>query len=183
VCLISILLFGVVSGDAPRIVVYWHQPPQFYTSIIAGSLGWWPVVSMWHWFWRARSLFCTSRYGHILSALTQSRSTITLLCALISEAIFVDVVCFLVQPAANSSGIPAVKAYLNGSKVKKVFNLKTLITKILGAIFAVSTAMPVGPEGNLRSLRLSVNVVSRSVHVSPCALVHWCVIRFGWQVP
>ncbi len=42
---------------------------------------------------------------------------------------------------------PHDQAYLNGSKIRKVFNLKTLVTKIIGCVSAVSTAMPVGPEG------------------------------------
>lgn len=50
-------------------------------------------------------------------------------------------------PAANSSGIPFVKAYLNGSRIPKAFNLKTLITKIIGCISCVATSLPVGPEG------------------------------------
>eukprot|EP00455_Lapot_gusevi_P006098 TRINITY_DN12600_c0_g2_i3.p1 TRINITY_DN12600_c0_g2~~TRINITY_DN12600_c0_g2_i3.p1 ORF type:complete len:787 (-),score=196.47 TRINITY_DN12600_c0_g2_i3:47-2407(-) len=50
-------------------------------------------------------------------------------------------------PAANSSGMPSVKSYLNGTRVPKAFNLKTLFTKIVGCISAVSTTLPVGPEG------------------------------------
>ncbi len=49
--------------------------------------------------------------------------------------------------AANSSGIPFVKSYQNGVKIPQAFNLKTLATKIIGCVSAVSSNMPVGPEG------------------------------------
>jgi H+/Cl- antiporter ClcA len=52
-----------------------------------------------------------------------------------------------IQNAANSSGIPFVKSYQNGILIPQAFNLKTLITKIIGCISAVSSNMPVGPEG------------------------------------
>jgi chloride channel 7 len=51
------------------------------------------------------------------------------------------------EPAGSGSGMPEVKSYLNGIRVPKAFNIRTLLTKILGVICAVSSSLPVGPEG------------------------------------
>ena len=50
-------------------------------------------------------------------------------------------------PAASGSGLPFVKSYLNGVRIPKAFNLKTLIAKVIGVISCVSSSLPVGPEG------------------------------------
>lgn len=42
-----------------------------------------------------------------------------------------------VEPVAAGSGIPQVKAYLNGIKVPRVVRIKTLVVKILGVISTV----------------------------------------------
>eukprot|EP00762_Andalucia_godoyi_P005431 ANDGO_08420.mRNA.1 Chloride channel protein C len=50
-------------------------------------------------------------------------------------------------PAACGSGIPDVKAYLNGVRVHKAFNVKTFFGKVGGVILAVASSLPCGPEG------------------------------------
>lgn len=55
------------------------------------------------------------------------------------------VVVFL-RPAASGSGIPEVIAYLNGSHIGQIFNVKTLATKFVSVILAVGSGLPVGPE-------------------------------------
>ncbi|CAL5025131.1 unnamed protein product [Urochloa decumbens] len=54
-----------------------------------------------------------------------------------------------VAPAAAGSGIPEVKAYLNGVDAPNIFSLKTLIVKIVGCIAAVSSSLHVGKAGPL----------------------------------
>lgn len=39
------------------------------------------------------------------------------------------------EPAAAGSGIPEVKAYLNGTKIPGFFRLKTLIAKLLSMVW------------------------------------------------
>eukprot|EP00494_Astrolonche_serrata_P025930 UN26191 len=53
----------------------------------------------------------------------------------------------LVEPAASGSGIPEVKAYLNGSWKRHIFNIRTSMVKIVGIIFAVSALLCIGKEG------------------------------------
>ena len=51
------------------------------------------------------------------------------------------------QPPAGGSGVTDVMAYLNGVFFEKVFNIRTLAAKSLSCICAVSSGLPVGPEG------------------------------------
>uniref|UniRef100_T1EH39 Chloride channel protein n=1 Tax=Helobdella robusta TaxID=6412 RepID=T1EH39_HELRO len=51
------------------------------------------------------------------------------------------------RPQASSSGIPELMGFLNGTVVRHIFNVKTLIIKFLSCVLAVSSGMPVGPEG------------------------------------
>lgn len=63
---------------------------------------------------------------------------VTVLYSLLFIMISVSLVIF-VEPAAASSGIPEVIAYLNGLHVKKIFNAKTLIVKFFSVICSVGS--------------------------------------------
>lgn len=52
-------------------------------------------------------------------------------------------------PAAVGSGVPEVMAYLNGILLPKVFNVFTVAVKFVSCALAVSSGLPVGPEGPL----------------------------------
>eukprot|EP00537_Pseudo-nitzschia_pungens_P002124 CAMPEP_0172361830 /NCGR_PEP_ID=MMETSP1060-20121228/5602_1 /TAXON_ID=37318 /ORGANISM="Pseudo-nitzschia pungens, Strain cf. cingulata" /LENGTH=986 /DNA_ID=CAMNT_0013084211 /DNA_START=98 /DNA_END=3058 /DNA_ORIENTATION=- len=52
-------------------------------------------------------------------------------------------------PEAVGSGIPEVKAYLNGIRVKKFDNLVFVIVKMVGSVLSVGSSMAVGMEGPL----------------------------------
>mmetsp|Transcript_33733 Transcript_33733/g.86204 ORF Transcript_33733/g.86204 Transcript_33733/m.86204 type:complete len:833 (-) Transcript_33733:225-2723(-) len=75
----------------------------------------------------------------------------------LSFCVYATFNCFLVfcasclvvywGPAAAGSGIPDVKAYLNGVNIPGVFALRTLITKVVGCICAVAGGLAVGKEG------------------------------------
>ncbi|XP_077983366.1 chloride channel protein C-like [Glandiceps talaboti] len=51
------------------------------------------------------------------------------------------------RPSASGSGIPELIGYLNGTLVRNIFNVKTLLVKVWSCICAVGSGMPVGPEG------------------------------------
>ncbi|XP_078439662.1 voltage-gated chloride channel family protein isoform X2 [Wolffia australiana] len=53
----------------------------------------------------------------------------------------------LFAPAAAGSGIPEVKAYLNGIDAPKILSFRTLIIKIIGSILAVSSSLHIGKAG------------------------------------
>lgn len=62
---------------------------------------------------------------------------------------FASVITSCIAPAAAGSGIPEVKAYLNGVDAPDIFSLKTLVVKIAGSIAAVSSSLHVGKAGPL----------------------------------
>ena len=55
--------------------------------------------------------------------------------------------CVFFEPAASGSGIPEVKGYLNGIRIPRVFNLRTLVAKFVSGTLCCSSSLPVGPEG------------------------------------
>ncbi|EFJ24475.1 hypothetical protein SELMODRAFT_100906 [Selaginella moellendorffii] len=63
--------------------------------------------------------------------------------------LFSSVLCVYFGPAAAGSGIPEVKAYLNGIDAPEILAPNTLVVKILGSIGAVSAGLCVGKEGPL----------------------------------
>jgi hypothetical protein len=59
------------------------------------------------------------------------------------------ILCIYVAPEAIGSGIPEVKAFLNGVRVKRFTRTRLFVTKIVGTILAVSSGLVIGPEGPL----------------------------------
>ncbi|PNT73292.1 chloride channel protein CLC-c [Brachypodium distachyon] len=55
--------------------------------------------------------------------------------------------CAYLAPAAAGSGIPEVKAYLNGVDAHSILAPSTLFVKIVGSIFGVSAGFVLGKEG------------------------------------
>lgn len=63
--------------------------------------------------------------------------------------LFAAALCAYVAPAAAGSGIPEVKAYLNGIDAPNILAPKTLIVKVFGSVGAVASGLYVGKEGPL----------------------------------
>ena len=51
------------------------------------------------------------------------------------------------EPFAAGSGIPEVKAYLNGVKILKFLRIKVLMAKAIGVCFSCASGLPLGKEG------------------------------------
>ena len=51
------------------------------------------------------------------------------------------------RPSAAGSGIPEVTGFLNGTHMRHIFSLSTLVAKFLSCVMAIGCGMPVGPEG------------------------------------
>ncbi|XP_071698585.1 chloride channel protein CLC-c-like [Rutidosis leptorrhynchoides] len=62
-------------------------------------------------------------------------------------AVSAGVLCAYIAPAAAGSGIPEVKAYLNGIDAHTILAPSTLFVKILGSIFGCAAGFIVGKEG------------------------------------
>lgn len=65
----------------------------------------------------------------------------------VSLAICAGVLCAYIAPAAAGSGIPEVKAYLNGVDAHSILAPSTLFVKIFGSIFGVAAGFVCGKEG------------------------------------
>lgn len=50
-------------------------------------------------------------------------------------------------PMAVTSGLPSLKAFLNGVEVPGLLSAKTLFAKVVGVTFVVATGIPLGREG------------------------------------
>lgn len=61
--------------------------------------------------------------------------------------LFAATITALIAPTATGSGIPEVKAYLNGVDAPGIFTIRTLIVKIIGSITAVSSSLLIGKAG------------------------------------
>ncbi|KAH6814824.1 chloride channel C [Perilla frutescens var. frutescens] len=62
-------------------------------------------------------------------------------------AVCAAALCAFIAPAAAGSGIPEVKAYLNGIDAHSILAPSTLFVKIFGSILGVSAGLVVGKEG------------------------------------
>ncbi|GMH24457.1 hypothetical protein Nepgr_026300 [Nepenthes gracilis] len=70
-----------------------------------------------------------------------------LACCNLVLATIAAALCAYIAPAAAGSGIPEVKAYLNGIDAYSILAPSTLFVKIFGSIFGVAAGFVVGKEG------------------------------------
>ena len=59
-------------------------------------------------------------------------------------------ICIYIDDLHNNTqktGIPEIIGFLNGTRIKDIFKMQTLIVKFLSCAFAVGCGMPVGYEG------------------------------------
>ncbi|XP_058097573.1 chloride channel protein CLC-c-like [Magnolia sinica] len=84
------------------------------------------------------NLMLTERYYQAFAALAGCN----LVLATVAAAI-----CAYIAPAAAGSGIPEVKAYLNGVDAHSILAPSTLFVKIFGSISGVSAGFIIGKEG------------------------------------
>ncbi|CAI9100876.1 OLC1v1038063C1 [Oldenlandia corymbosa var. corymbosa] len=61
--------------------------------------------------------------------------------------LFASLITALIAPESAGSGIPEVKAYLNGIDAPAIFSFRTLLVKIVGSISAVSSSLNIGKAG------------------------------------
>ncbi|KAL4234642.1 hypothetical protein ACF0H5_006283 [Mactra antiquata] len=61
--------------------------------------------------------------------------------------IFSAGIVIYLRPCAGGSGIPEITGFLNGTNVRHIFNIKTMIVKFFSCVTCVGCGLPVGPEG------------------------------------
>ncbi|KAK8955628.1 putative chloride channel-like protein CLC-g [Platanthera guangdongensis] len=106
------------------------------------------------------NMMLANRYLWALGVFAASNFVLTMFAAVITAYI---------APAAAGSGIPEVKAYLNGIDVPDIFSPRTLVVKIAGCITAVSSSLHVGKAGPM-------------LHITSCiaSLLGHGVSQFRW---
>jgi chloride channel 7 len=92
--------------------------------------------------WRAMLIDAMWQTNKLRAATFWAYASISLSLTLLSALL-----CLKLAPEAVGSGIPEVKAYLNGVRVKRFSNARLLFVKILGTILSVSSGLAIGPEG------------------------------------
>jgi hypothetical protein len=55
--------------------------------------------------------------------------------------------CVWLEPLAGGSGIPEIKAFLNGVNLHKVVQIRVLLAKVVGMCFSCASGLPLGKEG------------------------------------
>ncbi|GER47372.1 chloride channel-like family protein [Striga asiatica] len=65
----------------------------------------------------------------------------------LSLTLLASLITAFIAPEAAGSGIPEVKAYLNGVDAPAIFSFRTLLVKIAGSILAVSSSLNIGKAG------------------------------------
>jgi len=105
--------------------------------------------------WSARALVFL-KFNSIVNPLIQSEMDgtwnlgVTCGAYVAFNVVLVMLACFTVifgEKIAAGSGIPEVRCWLNGIKLRRAVRLKTLIMKVLGVIGASASGLPVGKEG------------------------------------
>jgi len=66
-------------------------------------------------------------------------------------AVFSSVPVVYLAPGAKGSGIPEVKAYLNGVNIPQFMRLSTFVVMIQSTITGVASGLAIGPEGHTRA--------------------------------
>ncbi|KAG1327894.1 Chloride channel protein CLC-c [Cocos nucifera] len=84
------------------------------------------------------NMMLSRKYGWAFAVFAASNFVLTM---------FASVITAYMAPAAAGSGIPEVKAYLNGVDAPGIFSLRTLVVKVVGCIAAVSSSLHVGKAG------------------------------------
>ena len=64
-----------------------------------------------------------------------------------------------VEPASSGSGIPDLKAYLNGTNLRQLLTLKAAVCKVIGVLFSVGGGLCVGKEGPVRNRAALQNMI------------------------
>lgn len=92
-----------------------------------------------------------------------------------------SLLCLAWVPEGAGSGIPEVKAYLNGVRVKRFSSLPLFFVKIIGTILSVSSGLAIGMEGPLIHIGAIIGASCTKMSGIICRLL--AKARFGHKRP
>lgn len=102
------------------------------------------------WWLAARSIDAVNGTGHLSGASEVTMGIFATGVHIVLGVLLVVVAAYLilwVEPIAGGSGIPEVKAYLQGVRIPRMLRVTTLACKSVGVTFSVSSGLVVGKEG------------------------------------
>mmetsp|Transcript_22158 Transcript_22158/g.29625 ORF Transcript_22158/g.29625 Transcript_22158/m.29625 type:complete len:170 (-) Transcript_22158:2035-2544(-) len=76
-----------------------------------------------------------------------------------SFVLFACLMTIYIGPGANGSGVAEIMGMLNGINYPKAIAVRTLITKCVGTVFAVSGGLTIGKEGPLAHIGANVGAL------------------------
>ncbi|GKY93401.1 hypothetical protein MPSEU_000307700 [Mayamaea pseudoterrestris] len=97
--------------------------------------------------WRSSTMDRLWRENAYSATIFLTFASLNLILAMLSA-----ILCVYVAPEAIGSGIPEVKAYLNGVRVKRFARARLFFSTIVATILSVSSGLVIGPEGPLISV-------------------------------
>jgi hypothetical protein len=94
-------------------------------------------------------LLIRGRNGVVQSAFGQGQTASAYAGFVLLNTLFILLASLLTYwaPRAVTSGLPAIKAHLNGVTIPELLTLRTLVAKTVGVTFVVATGLPLGREG------------------------------------
>ena len=105
-----------------------------------------------------RHLLASRSIGACVAALS---SGVGLACAL---GVLASAACVFLCPAASFSGVPEIMSCLNGVDMRASLEARTGAIKFLSNVLAVSSGLPIGPEGPMLHIGAVIgNTISRLV--------------------
>jgi H+/Cl- antiporter ClcA len=94
--------------------------------------------------WRSNYLDSLFRHHGLSGLIFLLYAATNLALALLSASL-----CLYLAPEAVGSGIPEIKAYLNGVRVKRFSSVRLFFVTVVATILSVSSGLAIGPEGPL----------------------------------
>jgi chloride channel 7 len=124
-----------------RLTTTWKWILTILTGLLVGATGAFTAVfSAALSEWKFQSCYSMLKVGDVAAAFF-SFQFFCLFFVLIASGL-----CWF-YPAAAGSGIPEIKAFLNGVNLRGVVQFRVLVTKVIGMCFSVASGLPLGKEG------------------------------------
>lgn len=128
------------ADESTRNLMYWFV--YLIIGMVTGACGFFIAVGV--------ETLLEIRFGTVLKLMDEHSVVAAWLADVTLAMAFVGVATGLVvwvEPASSGSGIPDLKAYLNGTNLRQLLTIKALVCKVIGVLFSVGGGLCVGKEG------------------------------------
>lgn len=119
----------------------WKWTLVIITGILIGLMGFFVLI-----FTHALTYFKFQQVDEMIAANNWAAAYFSYLFICLFFSLVAGCLC-LIEPCAAGSGIPDIKAYLNGINLNKVVRIRVLFAKVVGMCFSCASGLPLGKEG------------------------------------